>query len=342
MRKFFKENAGLTLIELVVAIAMATVVTAAATSVLLMALRVNRQTANTAAQQITVQALLNVMEDAAADGRIREIQADYVEEIPEEGTVIKFGSWKVIDVDGKEIFSYDADDQTVYTNGTPVLTGVYASNAIMEGQLMSVSVETKNGTYTSAIFCRTMAAQGEPNPDDLPSDPSLMEENRKKFLEVLKKEYRSRGEIKNGAHAGKYYSEWYIGADYNDSIPDNGWNAKTPWCACYISWALVETGIQGPYAHEKWFANVDHFLSYFQKTDNKWQNSTAHGGTYVPQPGDLIFFDWNKGTNPQHVGVVLKVEGRMVYTIEGNSAGRVTVRSYSLGDRRIIGYGLVF
>ena len=335
MKRFVKNDAGFTLVELIVAMAMAVIVTAAATSVLLLGLRVNRQTVDTANQQITVQALLDVMEDTAADGRIREILADYLEETPEEGAVIKFGSWKVVDVEGKVIFSYDADTQTVYTNGAPILTGVYASNAIMEGRLLSISIETGDGTYTSAIYCRTAQEQGEPDIDQLPGDTTNSGGDlRSNFLEILKKEYRSRGQIKTGEHAGKYYSEWYIDADYNDSIPDNGWNSKTPWCACYVSWALVESGIPGPAGHEKWFANVDHFMAYFQKS-SAWKEAK-------PQPGDLIFFDWNGGDNPQHIGVVLKVEGRMVYTIEGNSAGRVTIRSYPLGDKRIIGYGVIF
>ena len=340
MKHILKQNAGLTLIELVVAIAMATVVTAAATSVLLLGLRVNRQTADTSTQQITVQALLNVMEDAAADGKIKEIVTDYVEE-SEEGNTTKYGSWKLIDTSDSEIFSYDADTQTISTNGTAVLEGVYASNAIMEGQLLSISIETEDGTYTSAIYCRTASFVEEPDLNELPNDPSVLDAARNKFLEILKSQYRSRGEIKNGDGQYTYYSEWYIDADYGDTIPDNGWNSRTPWCACYVSWALVQSESLGPAGHEKWFANVDYFMSYFQKSDT-WEYSKANGGTYAPVPGDLIFFDWNKGENPQHVGVVLKVEGPMVYTIEGNSAGRVTVRSYSLGDPRIIGYGVIF
>jgi hypothetical protein len=77
----------------------------------------------------------------------------------------------------------------------------------------------------------------------------------------------------------------------------------------------------------------------------------AHFGTLqtAPNPGDLVFFDWitDDGIqNPQHVGVVLQVmqdeEGNdVIITIEGNSAGRVAVRSYRLDDPRILGYGLL-
>ncbi|MCI9510671.1 MAG: CHAP domain-containing protein [Angelakisella sp.] len=47
----------------------------------------------------------------------------------------------------------------------------------------------------------------------------------------------------------------------------------------------------------------------------RWQNSG-----YLPRPGDVIFFDWNQDMVPDHVGIVEKVEGGMIYTMERNSA----------------------
>jgi hypothetical protein len=41
------------------------------------------------------------------------------------------------------------------------------------------------------------------------------------------------------------------------------------------------------------------------------------------------------------VGVVIKIDNSTVYTIEGNSAGIIALRSYSLSDDRIIGYGVL-
>lgn len=338
MKHTSKHNAGFTLIELVVAMAIAVIVTAAATSVLLLGLHANRQTGDTASQQITVRSLLNVMEDVAADGNIKEVVSD----IPaQNGEAKEYGSWALIDTTDNLIFHYDAEIQTIFTNGTPVLESVIASNVIMEGQLLSISIETKDGIYSSAIYCRTVEPVGAPDIDTLPGDTTNTEENvRAKFIEILKSQYRSRGEIKNGDGEYTYYSEWYIGG-YGQKNP--GWNEKTPWCACYIAWALHKVGLTGPSSnHSGWYANVDEFLEYFtpkNATADATQTWLPGGGT--PEAGDIIFFDWNKGDNPQHVGVVLKTEGNMVYTIEGNSAGRVTVRSYSLGDPRIIGYGVL-
>lgn len=336
MKHTSKHNAGFTLVELVVAMAMATIVTAAATLVLLMGLRINRQTADTASQQITVRTLLNVMEDAAVEGKINNVVSDFPE-----GEEEKLGSWLVIGEDGHTvIFQYKAKEQTIYTNGIPVLEGVIASNAIMEGQLLSISIETKTGIYTSSIYCRTAEPVGGAVVPNFGIGST--------FIEILKSQYRSRGEIvytdDNPKQPGEftYYSEWYISGYENDSR----WNANTPWCACYVSWALVEAGVTGPVAeHLNWFANVDDFMDYF--TTDKFGE---HGQQWLPRgnnpaEGDLIFFDWDKGNNPEHVGVVLEVKNSggatIIYTIEGNSAGRVTIRSYPINDPRIIGYGVL-
>ena len=60
-----------------------------------------------------------------------------------------------------------------------------------------------------------------------------------------------------------------------------------------------------------------------------------------PSPADSFFFDWDGGNNPDHVGAVLCVEGNFLYTIEGNSGGKVAVNRYSLSDPRIVGYGVL-
>ena len=64
---------------------------------------------------------------------------------------------------------------------------------------------------------------------------------------------------------------------------------------------------------------------------------------YVPQPGDIIFFDWdNDGVEGErdHVGIVEKVEYGYVYTIEGNIGDACVRRAYPIGWYEIDGYGL--
>ena len=72
------------------------------------------------------------------------------------------------------------------------------------------------------------------------------------------------------------------------------------------------------------------------KDHSKWKNKS-----YIPQTGDIIFFDWNGDGHVQHVGIVEKVENDKVYTIEGNSKDEVRNKNYSLTNKSIYGYGSV-
>ena len=72
------------------------------------------------------------------------------------------------------------------------------------------------------------------------------------------------------------------------------------------------------------------------KAQDKWRDRGA-----TPIPGDYVFFDWNGGSDPDHVGAVLCVEGDFLYTIEGNSGGKVAVNRYPKNDPRIVGYGVL-
>lgn len=65
----------------------------------------------------------------------------------------------------------------------------------------------------------------------------------------------------------------------------------------------------------------------------------AQGRFYTsdPQPGDQIFFGRNGSY--EHTGIVEKVEGGKVHTIEGNTSNKVARRSYSLTSTYIMGYG---
>ena len=155
---------------------------------------------------------------------------------------------------------------------------------------------------------------------------------RFEFLKTLAGQYDSRGEIKGGSDY-TYFSEWYI-RSYKDNP---GWNRYTPWCGCFLSWAADQqkTSIDGDPPR---FADVDEGMEKF-KDSRMWRE---RGDTNnMPIPGDYVFFDWDRGSDPDHVGAVLCVEGNFLYTIEGNSGGRVAVQRYPLSDKRIVGYGVL-
>ncbi len=107
------------------------------------------------------------------------------------------------------------------------------------------------------------------------------------------------------------------------------------WCAVFADWCRYMAGGKdathaqaisfqtGPYG-----ASCDFAVRYYKQA-GAWYKE--------PQPGDQIFFGNANGA--QHTGLVERVEGGVVYTIEGNSGNAVRRRSYSLTDGSILGYG---
>ena len=61
----------------------------------------------------------------------------------------------------------------------------------------------------------------------------------------------------------------------------------------------------------------------------------------TPEPGDLIFFDWEQDGARDHVGIVTAVVDDKVFTVEGNSSDLCRQKRYSLDDPVIYGYGVI-
>ncbi len=65
---------------------------------------------------------------------------------------------------------------------------------------------------------------------------------------------------------------------------------------------------------------------------------------YVPQPGDIMMYDWDDSgngdnkNNPDHVGIVEKISGNTITVIEGNYSGAVKRRSVLVNGKYIRGY----
>ena len=119
------------------------------------------------------------------------------------------------------------------------------------------------------------------------------------------------------------------------------------WCQAFVDWCFIQ--------------------AFGKETAKKliyvWTNYTPAGsdafksrGRYIkrgkgkPKCGDVIYFYSSAKGRIGHVGIVRKVEGSKVYTIEGNTSGASTLitngggvreKSYSLSSTYIDGYGSV-
>ena len=124
-----------------------------------------------------------------------------------------------------------------------------------------------------------------------------------------------------GNAGGEPYWSWY------------GFDGRVEWCACFVSWCADQCGYIESGVIPK-FAGCVNGSQWF-KDRGQWQD-----GGFTPEAGQIIFFDWEGDGETDHVGIVERCEGGIVYTVEGNSGDACRQRSYPVGSRSIYGYGI--
>ena len=121
------------------------------------------------------------------------------------------------------------------------------------------------------------------------------------------------------------YGEWY-GIPYGD------------WCAMFVSFCLR-------YAEVANFPYNAGCITWIDALASEEYGLYEKAGEYEPQPGDLIFFDFEGDTYSDHVGIVAEripeteTEPARLRTIEGNSADTVQYITYDADDPVILGFG---
>ena len=330
-----RNNSGFTMVELLVTVAVSSIVLAAAASLMLLGLRVHQTTQKEAGEQQTVRIVLSALENLSASGKIYRVEP-------------LSDGWQLQGKDsngaaGAVLLRYNSGKLRSGGSGDQVLLdNLRGAQVILDGSLVTFTFATAAHSYSTSVFCRTGIKGDSVGKEDaqekleelktpnLPNAADLTDAEKKArfaFLQTLAGQYDSRGEIIGGKG---YFSEWYIG-NYADNP---GWNKYTPWCACFLSWAADQqkTSINGTPPS---FADVDKGMTKF-KDSGMWRDSGTE-----PIPGDYVFFDWDGGIDPDHVGAVLCVKDGYLYTIEGNSGGKVAVQRYPKNDPRIVGYGVL-
>lgn len=338
-----RNNSGFTMVELLVTVAVSSIVLAAAASLMLLGLRVHQTTQKETGEQQTVRIVLSALEDLSASGKISRVEpfSDGWRLLGKTADDGKSGAVLLRYNNGK-LRSGGSGDQVLLDN-------LRGAQVILDGSLVTFTFATAAHRYSTSVFCRTGIEGDSVGKEDaqekleelkkpnLPGAADLTETEkaaRFAFLQKLADQYDSRGEIIGGKG---YFSEWYIG-NYADNP---GWNQYTPWCACFLSWAADQQKASINGAPPR-FADVDKGMASF-KESGKWRN--PNDANNMPIPGDYVFFDWDGDRDPDHVGAVLCVKDGYLYTIEGNSGGKVAVNRYPLSnssvDKRIMGYGVL-
>ena len=177
-------------------------------------------------------------------------------------------------------------------------------------------------------------------PEDMAERLDFTEPQRQQLTELLSEEYAT---LWNGVLYGIGTGDGEIVSVALSQVGNvggepywsyMGFTSRVDWCACFVSWCANECGYieSGTMPNFSW---CETGVNWF-KGHNQWLDGGA-----TPNPGDIIFFDWDNSGDPDHVGIVEKVEDGYVYTIEGNSGDTVRENAYYINSSAIYGYGVL-
>lgn len=110
------------------------------------------------------------------------------------------------------------------------------------------------------------------------------------------------------------------------------------WCATFVSAVSIKLG----------YTSIMPIECGCYQMIEKYKNLGCwiEDDSRVPNPGDVIFYDWDdKGTGdnkntPDHVGIVESVSNGKITVIEGNYSNSVKRRTIDVDGRYIRGYGV--
>lgn len=142
------------------------------------------------------------------------------------------------------------------------------------------------------------------------------------------------------ANAG-YNNYTKYGRDMHNIYP-SVMDFPAAWCDCFVDWCFYKAyGVAN--AKSLLGGNFDDYTvasAQLYKNKNAWYTSN-------PKVGDQIFFKNSSGTIC-HTGLVIQIDSKYIYTIEGNTSsdegviangGGVYRKKYSKSYSRIAGYG---
>ena len=112
------------------------------------------------------------------------------------------------------------------------------------------------------------------------------------------------------------------------------------WCDAFVTAVADEAGASSLMGRE---CGVERHKNIF-KQKGIWHQLKSNGNTYIPQPGDVVIFQWNNQRTAwaHHIGYVESVSGSHITTIEGNTTingvSQVARRTYHQYAGCIQGY----
>lgn len=102
-----------------------------------------------------------------------------------------------------------------------------------------------------------------------------------------------------------------------------------PWCAIFVSAVFWKALGESRFAEMSCDAMIQ-----------KFQELGLYSTKIQPEPGDVIFYDWDSNGASDHVGIVTAIEGNSWTVIEGNKSDAVGYRTIPASYPFIKGAGL--
>jgi hypothetical protein len=122
------------------------------------------------------------------------------------------------------------------------------------------------------------------------------------------------------------FGDWFA---KNVDEQHDSYFVTAPWCDMFITWAADKAGVQDWVGQ---FASTPDHAAWFQK---------QHAWGTKPEPGALVFYSWSGSksiADINHVGLVERVDGSTLHTIEGNTDGVHLMRK-TRDTSDVVGYG---
>lgn len=342
---WIRKKEGFTLIELLIVILTGTIVTAAATTILLLAFRINRKSMDTVGRQSIMRIMHSVLEDMSSNEEFELVynakqneNGDVILETDPANNVRDFWSINKEDPDNENnsipIITYNPPSLSngvpgrIVTNGQTLVDNVtqsilykpYAADPFdYIENVYTFSIEIQGNAYNTTIYNRTQDENWGAN------DPLLdYESGRNEIVSIASSQVGSTGRIldMSNRRLKEWYTEWYVDecllfdVDFYPNASDSEtWNPSTPWCSTFASWVInqcSEDYLPEPPAH----AAVNYLWLYnfaYTSEDNVSVNDSANDVPHVPNPGDLIFFEYGD----EEEDLTLDEEGNPIQDLDG-------------------------
>ena len=166
-------------------------------------------------------------------------------------------------------------------------------------------LESIGNAFTSGfakVFGGGEESSGSSDGGDAGSTSAEGKGTAESFVKIAKSQVGTK-ESPSGSNHVKY-NKWYYGSQ-----------SGNPWCAAFVSWCMNETFNGDTKTMKKVFRGPK--AAAVSVLYDRFKKAKAFTKT-DPQPGDIVIY--KNGTS--HTGLVEKVNGKKVTTIEGNTSAR--------------------